>query len=48
VALLVAATDEEMMVTQHATELLRANRRGRQQAPEWLYDFDSYVPTHNQ
>jgi Putative metallopeptidase len=41
VALLVVATDEEMMVTQHATSLPRAHRRGRQQAQEWLDDVDS-------
>jgi hypothetical protein len=48
VALLVVATDEDLMVTQHATALLRANRRGRQQAQEWLDDVEADVPTHNQ
>jgi hypothetical protein len=41
VALLVVATDEEQMVTQHAAALLRERTEARQQAQEWLDDVDS-------
>jgi len=48
VAPMVAATDEETMVRQHAPALLRANLRGGLQAPEWLETFDAHAPTHNE
>ena len=48
VALLVVATDEEMMVTQHATALLRANRREGNRRKNGLMTLIADAPTHNQ